>query len=129
MGSSAEQDDDTILRCAQSYGLGDVLGRLGGLSGKVAEAGRNLSAGEIRRVLLTRAALSPSSLLLLDEPDDALDTDGIELVEKLIFNTPATTLLVTHNRELATKMDEMWTFENGQLRRERVDGSDVKQFA
>jgi ABC-type transport system involved in cytochrome bd biosynthesis fused ATPase/permease subunit len=129
MGSSAEHDDDTILRCAQSYGLGSVLERLGGLSGKVAEAGRNLSAGEIRRVLLTRAALSPSSLLLLDEPDDALDADGIELVEKLIFNTPATTLLVTHNRELATKMDEMWTFENGQLRRERMGGSDVKQFA
>ena len=115
MGSNTEHDDETILRCAQSYGLGAAVERLGGLSGKVAEAGRNLSAGEICRVLLTRAALSSTSLLLLDEPDDALDTDGTGLVEKLVFDTPATTLLITHNQELAAKMDELWTIEEGRL--------------
>ena len=124
MGSNAEHDDDTILRCAQSYGLGAAVERLGGLSGKVAEAGRNLSAGEIRRVLLTRAALSSTGLLLLDEPDDALDTDGMALVEKLVLDTSATTVLVTHNLELAAKMDEVWTVDEGRLvcrrRREAV---------
>ena len=120
MGAKVNHDDEAILQCAQSYGLGTVIERLGGLSGRVAEAGRNLSAGEIRRVLLTRAALSSTSLLLLDEPDDALDKDGIALVEKLVFDTPATALLVTHNRELAAKMDEVWSVEQGHLVRRQL---------
>ncbi|MEM8626495.1 MAG: ABC transporter ATP-binding protein, partial [Pseudomonadota bacterium] len=89
MGACAERDDETILECAEEFGLGAVIERLGGLSGKVSEAGRNLSAGEVRRVLLTRAALSGSSLLLLDEPDDALDQDGSALVQRLVLETHA----------------------------------------
>ena len=74
MGIDGERDDEAITACAESFGLGSVIQRLGGLSGKVAAGGRNLSAGEVRRVLLTRAALSNASLMLLDEPDDAPGT-------------------------------------------------------
>ncbi len=115
MGVSGDPDDDAILHCAARFGLGDVVARLGGLSGKVAEAGRNLSSGEIRRVLLTRAALSNPSLMLLDEPDDALDRDGPALVEKLVAETPATTLLITHNDAIAALMDEVWILDGGRL--------------
>ncbi|MEO1103552.1 MAG: ATP-binding cassette domain-containing protein, partial [Pseudomonadota bacterium] len=104
-----------VARAAAGFGLEQVIERLGGLSGKVAEAGRNLSAGEIRRVLLTRAALSSSSLMLLDEPDDALDQHGQALVERLVFNTPATVLMITHNKALAARMDEVWMIVDGQL--------------
>lgn len=115
MGIDGSRDDDIIEHCAQNFGLGDVIERIGGLSGKVAEAGRNLSAGEIRRVLLTRAALSQSGLMLLDEPDDALDQDGPALVEKLIAESSATTLVITHNRSIAQQMDEVWLIEGGRL--------------
>lgn len=115
MGVDGDREDETILRCAEKFGLGHVVERLGGLTGKVSEAGRNLSAGEIRRVLLTRAALSASSLLLLDEPDDALDQDGPALVEELVFETPATTLMITHNQDLARRMDEVWIVDDGRL--------------
>ncbi|MCR9122778.1 MAG: ABC transporter ATP-binding protein/permease [Phyllobacteriaceae bacterium] len=115
MGADGALDDETIARCAERFGLGPVVERLGGLSGKVSEAGRNLSAGEIRRVLLTRAALSGSSLLLLDEPDDALDQDGPALVERLVAETPATTLMITHNQELAARMDEIWIVDDGRV--------------
>ncbi|MBO6638771.1 MAG: ABC transporter ATP-binding protein [Roseitalea sp.] len=115
MGVDGALDDETIAHCAERFGLGPVIKRLGGLSGKVSEAGRNLSAGEIRRVLLTRAALSGSSLLLLDEPDDALDQEGPALVERLVDETPATTLMITHNRDLAARMDEVWIIDDGEL--------------
>ena len=115
MGVESRRDDETVLCCAERFGLGQVIERLGGLSGRVAEAGRNLSAGEIRRVLLTRAALSGSSLLLLDEPDDALDQEGPALVERLVFDTPATTLMITHNRDIAARMDEVWIIDGGRL--------------
>lgn len=115
MGSSTRPDDEDILEAVETFGLSNVVDRLGGLDGKVAEAGRNLSAGEARRLLLTRAALSKPQLLLLDEPDDALDTDGPDLVERFVRGTDATTLMITHNMELAEKMDEIWLVADGRI--------------
>ena len=115
MGAAERPDDPAILAQAEVFGLRDVIDRLGGLDGRLAEGGRNLSAGEVRRVLLTRAALSSSRLLLLDEPDDALDADGPALVERLMRQTEATTILVTHNLTLAQKTDRLWFFESGRV--------------
>ncbi len=115
MGAAARPPDPAILAQAKAFGLGDVIARLGGLDGRVAEAGRNLSAGEARRVLLTRAALSAPRLMLLDEPDDALDADGPALVEKLVRQSDATTLIITHDLALARRMDELWFVHDGRI--------------
>ena len=115
MGCAAQPEDRRIMAVAEGYGLASVIARLGGLDGKVAEAGRNLSAGEARRVLLTRAALSAPRLMLLDEPDDALDADGPVLVERLVRGSDATTLLVTHNLAIARRMDQLWYVEDGRI--------------
>ena len=115
MGAAARPADPAILSQAEAFGLGDVIARLGGLDGRVAEAGRNLSAGEARRVLLTRAALSAPKLMLLDEPDDALDADGPALVERLVRQSDATTLIITHDLALARRMDELWFVDNGRV--------------
>ena len=115
MGTSGQPDDETVTMQAEAFGLGNVIERLGGLDGKLSEGGRNLSAGEIRRVLLTRAALSQPRLLLLDEPDDALDQDGPKLIEQLVFGCDATTLLITHDMSLAESMDEVWVVRDGKL--------------
>lgn len=115
MGVQGRPEDAEITDTAQAFGLQKVLARLGGLDGTVAEAGRNLSAGELRRVLLTRAALSRPRLLLLDEPDDALDHDGARLVQKLVTLCDATTLLISHNPEIARQMDVLWVIDDGQI--------------
>ncbi len=115
MGADDRPDDAAILAQAEAFGLAHVIGRLGGLDGKVSEAGRNLSAGEIRRILLARAALSRPGLLLLDEPDDALDQDGPGIVKQLVRHCDATTLVVTHNLDIAASMDEVWVIEDGEL--------------
>ena len=115
MGIAVPPDDAEITACARGFGLAQVLERLGGLDGQVAEAGRNLSAGEIRRLLLIRAALSNCHLMLLDEPDDALDREGPALVERLVKTNSATTLLITHNPAIVALMDEVWLIEDGRL--------------
>ena len=115
MGAPGRPDDEMIYAAAVEFGLHDVIARLGGLDGRVAEAGRNLSAGEARRVLLTRAAISDAGLLLLDEPDDALDADGPELVRRLVRRSDATTLLVTHDLAIARRMDELWFVDGGRV--------------
>ncbi len=113
MGLSKVRGDDAIRAEAETFGLRSVISRLGGLDGRVGEAGRTLSSGEARRVLLTRAALSAPRLLLLDEPDDALDAEGVALVDRLIRNSGATTLIVTHNIALARRMDQLWFVQDG----------------
>ena len=115
MGVAQRPDDGEILELAEEFGLGEAIERLGGLDGKVSEAGRNLSAGEVRRLLLIRAALSKPGLMLLDEPDDALDTDGPELVENLIRGSDATALVITHNLAVARRMDLIWFIEDGRI--------------
>ena len=115
MGLSKVRGDEAIRAAAEVFGLKPVIARLGGLDGRVGEAGRTLSSGEVRRVLLTRAALAAPKLMLLDEPDDALDAEGVMLVDRLVRGSDATTLVVTHNLALARRMDELWFVQDGRI--------------
>ena len=115
MGAAQQPSDALILQTAESFGLDGLVERLGGLDGHVSEAGRNLSAGEVRRVMLVRAALSKSQLLLLDEPDDALDVEGAGLVKQLLDGTSATAVLITHNTEIARLMDCVLFINDGRI--------------
>ena len=96
--------------------LGSVLTRLGGLDGTVAPGGQNLSAGEARRVHLARTVLAQPRLLLLDEPDDNLDEDGRAVLAKVLQESRATTLVVTHDMGLARRADVVWSIEAGVLK-------------
>jgi ABC-type multidrug transport system fused ATPase/permease subunit len=115
MGAAQQRSDAEILAQAQAFGLGGVLQRLGGLDGLLSEGGRNLSAGEARRLLLTRVALSGARLLLLDEPEDALDAEGVELLAGFLHATPATVLVATHGLALARRMDSLWFVQQGRV--------------
>lgn len=115
MGCAARPTDAEILSVAERFGLASAVERLGGLNGHIAEGGRNLSSGETRRMRLTRAALAKPRLLLLDEPDDALDPAGADLVATLLDMTDATALIATHNPRVARAADEIWLIEKGAL--------------
>lgn len=61
----------------------EVLARFG-LRGRGRQLVRHLSQGQKRRVALTRLALSPARLWVLDEPYVAMDEAGIGLLADLI---------------------------------------------
>ncbi len=115
MGAKPRPNDAETESAARGFGLGPVLKRLGGLDGRVAENGRNLSAGEVRRILLTRAALTRADLLLLDDLDYAMDRKGSALIRKLIHSNKATVLAVSHNTKQLRSMDQIWNLERGTL--------------
>jgi heme exporter protein A len=60
-----------------------------------------LSAGMRQRLAICRCVLHRPRLLLLDEPDSNLDTEGRELARTLIGPGAATRVLVTHDPERA----------------------------
>lgn len=122
MGVHPRPDDTEIEAAARRFGLGSVLRRLAGLDGRVSENGRNLSAGEVKRLLLIRAVLSSADLLLLDEIDQALDKKGMKLLDELIHKNAATVLVVSQNTKLLRSMDKLWKIEKGAL---IVDGNET----
>jgi lipoprotein-releasing system ATP-binding protein len=78
-----------------------------------------LSGGERQRVALARALMNEPALLLADEPTGNLDYRSAErisgLLEKLHRQYRLTSVLATHNMELAQRADRMFRLAGGRL--------------
>jgi lipoprotein-releasing system ATP-binding protein len=78
-----------------------------------------LSGGEQQRVALARALVNNPRLLLADEPTGDLDqtTAGrvFDLVERLHASHGLTSILVTHNLDLAARCTRALKLESGRL--------------
>lgn len=78
-----------------------------------------LSGGEQQRVALARALVCGPRLLMADEPTG--DLDGVtasrvfELIERLHANHGLTSILVTHNTDMAVRCTRTLRLENGRL--------------
>jgi putative ABC transport system ATP-binding protein len=77
-----------------------------------------MSGGEMQRVAIARALANRPSILLADEPTGNLDTSsGEEIIALLddLHREGHTILLVTHNPEIAERMDGTITLRDGQI--------------
>ncbi|MDQ6830871.1 MAG: heme ABC exporter ATP-binding protein CcmA [Gemmatimonadota bacterium] len=90
-----------------------------GLGAAAQERARNLSSGMQRRVGLARLNMRAPKLLLLDEPYNSFDADGVELVNRLVRATRdagGATLLITHDLDrVGRHADRAVTMEAGLL--------------
>ncbi|GGN45834.1 ABC transporter ATP-binding protein [Deinococcus daejeonensis] len=91
-----------------------------GLAGRERAYPHELSGGQRQRVALARALAHRPDLLLLDEPFGALDAltraDMHNLLDTLLTDTGATTLLVTHDLDEALKLtDRVLLLRAGQV--------------
>ncbi|MFC3908738.1 ABC-F family ATP-binding cassette domain-containing protein [Legionella dresdenensis] len=59
----------------------------------------SFSGGWRMRLSLARCLMKPADLLLLDEPTNHLDMEAIFWLEKWLKQTPASVLLISHDRE------------------------------
>jgi ATP-binding cassette subfamily F protein 3 len=75
---------------------------------------RSLSGGERSRLELALLGIQPSNLLLLDEPTNHLDIPAREAIEAFMRDSPATLLVVSHDRRLLeTVCDRLWVVGDG----------------
>jgi tungstate transport system ATP-binding protein len=100
----------------------DWLGRFG-ISELASRPARALSGGEAQRTSLARALVLEPEVLLLDEPFAALDEPTrqalIDDLARLLAQTGAATVFVTHDREEALRLgDRLAVLMAGRVRQE-----------
>lgn len=96
----------------------EILKRVG-LGHRLLSQAGNLSGGEQQRVAIARAIVQSPSVLLADEPTGNLDRKNSqqihELIDELNKELGMTTIVVTHNTELAKFMSKSVTLFEGKL--------------
>ena len=79
----------------------------------------SLSGGQKVKVVLAAAMWMCPHLLILDEPTNYLDRDGLGALTKAIEAFKGGVVIISHNREFANAVaTEKWIMEKGRLRKE-----------
>jgi len=90
-----------------------------GLAERESHRPAKLSGGEQQRVAIARALANAPKVLIADEPTGNLDQETAERVFELLMHltreTGVSSLVATHNPELAARMDRILTLKNGRL--------------
>jgi ATP-binding cassette subfamily F protein 3 len=101
----------TVLEAVEEVASDDMRMRLRSLLGSFLFIGddvfkrcRILSGGERQRVAIVRLLLTPSNLILLDEPTHHLDLAGKEVLEEALIQYPGAVVVVTHDRSLMARL-------------------------
>jgi len=122
LGLESVSDDD-ILEAAKIAGVHEFVGASsGGYDQRLAERGEGLSGGQRQAIALARALAPKPSMLLLDEPSSALDSNAeAALIARLHKATHGRTLLiVTHRMSMVRLVDRIIVLDQGRV---IVDGA------
>jgi ATPase subunit of ABC transporter with duplicated ATPase domains len=95
-----------------------LLGHFSLTGDTVLRPGHSLSPGARTRAMLAALQARPTSVLVLDEPSNHLDMDGIQELERAVKQYSGPVVLVTHDRVLLerfqpTRIEELEQGERG----------------
>jgi len=114
-----EAASDTIIKAAQDAGVHDMIQKLPeGYETQIGTGGRQLSGGQRQRVGLARALFGDPRLVILDEPNSHLDSEGEAALIKAIQQMKAekrTVIFVTHKANLLALSEKILILANGRV--------------
>ncbi|MBI6872584.1 ABC-F family ATP-binding cassette domain-containing protein [Clostridium aciditolerans] len=75
-----------------------------------------LSGGQKKRIALASALITPSDLLILDEPTNHIDNDTVAWLEKYLNNRKSSLLMITHDRYFLDRVtNKIWELHSGNI--------------
>lgn len=111
--------DEKIIEAAERAQVHElVLAQKDGYSTVIGPTGVRLSGGERQRIGLARAFYGDPRLVVLDEPNANLDTQGEAALERAILQARSrgtTVLIITHRPSIAAKCDRILMLRDGQV--------------
>jgi ATP-binding cassette subfamily B protein len=119
-----DASDAAVEAAARAVGAHDMIARLpGGYLHRVAERGRNLSAGQRQLLALARAELVDPDILLMDEATAALDLATEAAVTRAMTTLARgtrtarrrTTVVVAHRLTTAARADRIVVLDQGRV--------------
>ena len=90
-----------------------------GLSDRIKHKTTELSGGQMQRVAIARSMVNRPSLILLDEPTGAVDTETaqqlVDLLKRLNTEDEVTVVLVTHDLDIAAQAKRRIRLKDGKV--------------
>ena len=120
----ADADDDRLRAACRAAALEDWLDTVtGGLDARVGEDGSRLSGGERQRLMIARALLAESPVLVLDEATAHLDpdTESRVLAGVASWRDGRTTVHIAHHAANLAGVDLVLRVEDGLVEEVRPD--------
>lgn len=114
-----DADDEAVVKAAKDANAHDMILALPlGYSTEIGEGGAMLSAGQRQRLGLARAFFGSPKLIVLDEPNSNLDTDGEVALAGALKNAKAngsTLVIISHKPAVISLTDKILVMQSGSI--------------
>lgn len=114
-----QPDDALIVAAAQMAGVHQMIQAMPeGYNTRIGESGLGLSGGQRQRIALARALYGTPRLIVLDEPNASLDSEGEAALLNALQRLKAegsTVILITHKTNILSAMDKLLVMAAGQI--------------